>query len=245
MKLRQIFEQIQKTPLSSDSTDIILELDIGSNLDYEKINSYQRYEIYRTKKKFKDKYFIARAIHPRTRAEVTSAAGENKNAAEKNLHIKLDQIESNRKPITNNAIVDFNVEFATKILSYPDETFYAKIVSGPKLVIAGNEMLEYPEIMRSDGFKRSSVRNIYSPEGSTKVPSIPLNAKQAKQANIIDNGRYILGDQSTDKDGNLVFDLEFDSQVYDTRDKMRIKKPALTIGTQRSAIKPASLVRER
>lgn len=209
-------------------------LDPRSNKNFEQLDSYENYEIFRTKKKFQDKYFIVQAIHPRTRKIVAKASDETRNGAEAKIHAELDKLSTQRKRVTGNATVDFNVEFAKQILSEPGETFYAKIIPGPKLVIAGSEMLEYPEIMKDEGFKRSAIRNVNSPEGTTRIPSIPLSAKQASAADVVANGRYLVGNQSKDKDGNLVFDLNFDSQVQDKGDKVRIKKPALTIGTNRN-----------
>ena len=215
-------------------TENIVEFDIRSNKGFEQLDNYENYEIYRTKKKFKDQYFIAQAIHPRTREIIAKASDESRNGAEVKIHAELDKLSSERKRVTGNATVDFNVEFARQILSEPGETFYAKIISGPKLVIAGAEMLEYPEIMKDEGFKKSAIRNVNSPEGTTRLPSIPLGAKQASAANVVANGRYLVGNQSKDKDENLVFDLNFDSEVYSKGDKVRIKKPALTIGTNRN-----------
>ena len=215
-------------------TENIVEFDVKSSKGYEQLEDYAGREIYRSRKKFKEKYFIAQAVHPRTRAVVAKVSDENRKTAEQKLHAELDKVNTERKRVTGNATVDFNVEFAKQILSEPGETFYAKIISGPKLVIAGSEMLEYPEIMQDEGFKRSAIRNRKDAEGSTRLPAIPLSARQAGEANVVANGRYVVGNQSTDKDGNLVFDLEFDSEVYDKNDRVRIRQPALTIGTNRN-----------
>jgi len=222
---------IKDTVAAEDLTEL---LDPRSNKNFEQLDSYDTYEIFRTKKKFQDKYFIAQAIHPRTRKVVAKASDESRNGAEAKLHAEIDKLSTQRKRVTGSATVDFNVEFARQILSEPGETFYAKIISGPKLVVAGSEMLEYPDIMKDEGFKRSAIRNVNSPEGTTRLPSIPLSAKQAVAADVVANGRYLVGNQSKDKDDNLVFDLVFDSEVYDKGDKVRIKKPALTIGTNRN-----------
>lgn len=215
-------------------TDLNELLDLKSNKNFEQLDSYENYELYRSKKKFNDKYFIVQAVHPRTRKIVAKTSDGSRNGAEAKMHAELDKLSTQRKRVTGNATVDFNVEFAKQILSEPGETFYAKIISGPKLVLAGAEMLEYPEIMKDEGFKKSAIRNVNSPEGTTRLPSIPLGAKQASAANVVANGRYLVGNQSKDKDENLVFDLNFDSEVYSKGDKVRIKKPALTIGTNRN-----------
>ena len=235
-KYKLIHDKIrQNLGLPAPTTEELTELlDPRSNKNFEQLDNYENYEIFRTKKKFKDQYFIAQAIHPRTRKIVAKASDPSRNGAEAKLHAEIDKLSTERKRVTGNATVDFNVEFARQILSEPGETFFAKIVAGPKLVIAGSEMLEYPDIMKDEGFKSSAIRNVNSPEGTTRLPSIPLSSKQAVVADVVANGRYIVGNQSTDKDGNLVFDLKFDSEVYDKGDKVRIKKPALTIGTNRN-----------
>jgi hypothetical protein len=62
---------------------------------------------------------------------------------------------------------------------------------------------------------------------------VPLSTSAAVTANLIANGRYVLGNEEIDKDGNRVFDLEFDSVVQDKNEKLRLRAPALTIGTAR------------
>ena len=94
-------------------------------------------------------------------------------------------------------------------------------------------MMEYPEIMSSEGFKPSAIRTYKGGEGTTKLPAVPLSTSAAVTANLIANGRYVLGNEEIDKDGNRVFNLEFDSVVQDKNEKLRLRAPALTIGTAR------------
>jgi len=129
--------------------------------------------------------------------------------------------------------VDFNVDFVKDILEGSSDRFYAKIIPGPRLVIAGAEMMEYPEILHSDGFKPSTIRTQSTTDGATKLPCIPLSAKAAMSANLIANGRYVLSSETSDRDGNRVFELNFDSQVQDKGERVRMKAPALTVGTGR------------
>jgi hypothetical protein len=93
--------------------------------------------------------------------------------------------------------------------------------------------MEYPEIMSSEGFKPSTIRTYKGCEVTNKLPGVPLSASAAVTANLIANGRYVLGNEEIDKDGNRVFDLEFDSVVQDKNEKLRLRAPALTIGTNR------------
>jgi len=212
---------------------VLQELDITSSKNVDKIESYKHVNIYATNQKVMNKHFIAYAIHPRTREELDKQAGGTQEEAIENLKKSIDSRDEERKRVSRDAIIDFNVRFATGMLKDPTETFYAKIIEGPKLVIAGEEMEQYPDLLRSEGFKKSAIRNVKDAEGTTKVPAVPLPGKVAQKADLIDNGRYIIGIDAEDKDGNRVFDLKFDSVVDNPREKMRIPKPALTIGTKR------------
>jgi len=213
--------------------DNLLELNITTSKNVDKIESYKYVNIYATKEKVMDKHYIAYAIHPRTREELDKKAGNTQEEAIQSLKDAIDRLDKERSRVTRDAIVDFNVKFATEMLKDPTDTFYAKIIKGPKLIIAGEEMEQYPDLLKSEGFKKSTIRNLKNSEGSTKLPAIPLKAADAQKADIIDNGRYIIDYNAEDKDGNRVFDLQFDSAVASSREKMRIPKPALTIGTKR------------
>lgn len=212
---------------------ILKELDITSSKNVDKIESYKHVNIYATTKKVMNKHYIAYAIHPRTRQELDKQAGSSQQQAIDNLKKSIDERDKKRNRVSRDAIIDFNVRFATSMLTEPTEDFYAKIIKGPKLVIAGEEMEQYPDLLKSEGFKKSAIRNVKDAEGTTKLPAVPLPGKQAQQADLIDNGRYVIGIDAEDKDGNRVFDLQFDSVVDNPREKMRIPKPALTIGTKR------------
>lgn len=211
----------------------ITELDIRSSKSYTQVDDYRMYPVYVTKQKFKNKFFIASAVHPRTHKEIAKANGKNPQQAIENLHAEIDKMFASKPVVDGNAVIDFNVDFANKILSFPGQEFYAKIIEGPKLVIAGKEMLEYPEIMKDEGFKKSAIRTQQSQEGSTKLPAIAYTAKQIAGKGVKANARYLIGPESKDKDGNKVFDLIYDSDVYDKGHLVRLNKPGLTIGTKR------------
>jgi hypothetical protein len=206
----------------------------GSDKKYKNLGSYKRYNVYVGKQKFNNLYYIAVAENPRTLDAKFKAKG---NSAEEALNTLKDEIDKEidvATKVSGQATLDFNVDFVKDILEMSSSVFYAKIVAGPKLVIAGPEMMEYPEIMRDEGFKASAIRTYKGGEGTTKLPGVPLSAKAASGANLIANGRYVLGSETIDKDGNRVFNLEFDSVVQASNDKMRLKAPAVTIGTNRS-----------
>ena len=201
---------------------------------YKNLSSHKRYNVYVSKQKFKNLYFIAVAENPRTLQATFKAKGQNPEEAVNNLKLEIDKEIDVATKVSGYATLDFNVEFAKDILELSTDTFYAKINPGPQLVLAGAEIMEYPEIMRDEGFKPSTIRTYKGGEGTTLLPGVPLSSKAAMTANLIANGRYVLGDETIDKDGNRVFNLTFDSVVQASNDKMRMRAPAVTIGTNRS-----------
>jgi hypothetical protein len=205
----------------------------ASNKGYEATGTYKRYDVFVSRKKFNNIVFISVAENPRDKRVVHKGQGATKDAALADLQAKIDKEIDVATKVSGQATLDFNVDFVREILEMSSDRFYAKIIPGPKLVIAGKEMEQYPEIMSSEGFKGSAIRNVRDTEGTTKLPGIPLSSKTAAATNLIANGRYVLGAETIDKDGNRVFDLEFDSVVTDKGERMRMRAPALTVGTNR------------
>ena len=206
----------------------------SSNKAYQSVEAYKRYDVYVSRKKFNNIAFIAVAENPRTRDISFKTQGNTPQEAVDNLKAEIDREIDTATKVSGQGILDFNVDFVRTILELSSETFYAKIIPGPRLVIAGSEMLQYPDIMKSEGFKPSSIRTSNSTEGTTPLPGVSLSSKAAIDANLVANGRYVLGDETVDRDGNRVFDLNFDSVVQASNDKMRLRVPAVTVGTNRS-----------
>jgi len=205
-----------------------------SNKAYAEVGPYKRYMVYVTKKKFNEKFgFIAVAVNPRTNDAKFKSAGQTQQEAVTSLQAEVDKEIDVATKVSGAATIDFNVDFVRDVLEMSSNTFYAKIVPGPKLVIAGKEMEQYPDIMKQEGFKASSIRTVSDSEGATKLPAMPLSAGGATTAQLVANGRYVLGAETIDRDGNRVFDLEFDSVVQDKGERMRMGAPAITIGTKR------------
>ena len=207
----------------------------SSDKAYQSVDAYKRYDVYVSRKKFNNIAFIAVAENPRTRDTAFKARGNTPQEAVNNLKAEIDREIDVATKVSGQATLDFNVDFVRAILELSSDTFYAKIVPGPQLVIAGSEMLQYPDIMKSEGFKPSTIRTSNSSEGTTPLPGVPLSPKAAMAANLIANGRYVLGNETVDRDGNRVFDLNFDSVVQASNDKMRLRAPAVTVGTNRSS----------
>ena len=224
--------QAGQDPMKEDSVNELVGY--KSDKNYLAVGTHKRYDVYVGKKKFNNLYFIAIAENPRTLDAKFKAKGNTPQEAVNNLKLEIDKEIDVATKVSGAAILDFNVDFVKEILEMSIDTFYAKIISGPKLVIAGREMMEYPDIMKSEGFKPSTIRTYKGGEGTTKLPGVPLSAGAAAAASLIANGRYVLGAETTDKDGNRVFNLEFDSVVQASNDKMRLRAPAVTVGTNRS-----------
>jgi hypothetical protein len=205
----------------------------SSDKRYTQQDSYKRYNIFVSKQKYNNIAYIAAAENPRTYVVKFKTQGTTPQEAVEKLHQEIDKEIDVATKVSGSATLDFNVDFVREILEMSDRTFYAKIIPGPKLVIAGSEMENYPEIMQDEGFKKSTIRTYKGGEGTTKLPGVPLSPKVAAAANLIANGRYVLGAEDIDKDGNRIFDLEFDSVVADKGEKMRMRAPAVTVGTNR------------
>jgi len=204
---------------------------LASHTGYSQLPSYKRYDIFVTKKKFNNIAFVARAEDPRTKIERFNANAPTPQEAVAKLHAKIDHEIDVAQKVSGQATLDFNVDFVRDILEMSDRPFYAKVIPGPKLVIAGSEMENYPEIMKDEGFKKSAIRMGKDSEGATKMPGVTLSPQDAIRANIIANGRYVLGNETIDRDGNRVFDLEFDSRVAHSGEKFQMRTPAVTVGT--------------
>lgn len=220
-------------PMESQITE--LAAGYAANKGYDSLGKYKRYNTFISKKKFNNIAFIAVAENPRDNKTVFRVNAPTQQEAVQKLHAEIDKQIDVATKVSGSATIDFNVDFAKDILELSSNTFYAKIVSGPKLVIAGKEMEQYPDIMKQEGFRASSIRTVSDSEGTTKLPAMPLSASAATTAQLIANGRYVLGAETIDRDGNRVFDLEFDSVVADPRERIRMGVPAITIGTKREA----------
>ena len=234
-------ENINQDPINA-LTGVDEAISYESNKAYAEVGPYKRYAVYVTKKKFNDKFgFIAVAVNPRTNDAKFKANGATQQEAVEKLKSEVDKEIDVATKVSGAATIDFNVDFVRDVLEMSSNTFYAKLVPGPKLVIAGKEMEQYPDIIKQEGFKASSIRTVGDSEGATKLPAMPLSASGATTAQLVANGRYALGAETIDKDGNRIFDLEFDSVVADPRERIRMGTPAITIGTKRETKEDAQI----
>ena len=233
VKIGEDWERKMSQIISLLEEKIDEDVSLARNRNYGQQSSYGPCNIFVSNEKFKGQYFIAVAEHPRTNSALFKTQGNTKEEAINKLHAEIDAAMEKHTKAVGYSVIDFNRDFVIKILDSSSENFYAKIVPGPQLIIAGSELSNYPEYALNDGFKKSQIRIMLSTEGSTPFPSIQLKPLETEEAGLIANGRYIIGNEQTDRDGNRIFDLTFDSTVIDKNEKVRMGVPALTVGTKR------------
>jgi hypothetical protein len=123
-------------------------------------------------------------------------------------------------------------------------TIYAKISMdgrGPTLVI-GNEIYGAADL-EAEGFVRSYDRRMKKNRDSEEaLPQIMFNAsnKTLSQLGIKMNGRYTLDTENKYRDDNehMVYPLQFQGSTIHAGDKLRMSRPALTIGATREDAEP-------
>jgi hypothetical protein len=238
-------DNLKEGELSIDTTDeskynedlnIVTELrTYASDKNYSQAPDYKQYNIFISKSKFNPTTgYIAIAERPRDKEVVFRANGNKPDVALAALRNKIDTAADEAPKVSGAATIDFNVFFLKDILEDSLETFYAKIIAGPKLVIASDEYYNMPGLLRDEGFKPSTLRKQHVEGQALPLPGIPLSPSDARSANLVANGRYLLGTENQDRDGHKVFDLEFDSVVQHKNERQSLKAPGLTVGSLRA-----------
>jgi hypothetical protein len=205
-------------------------IDAESDSKYKAVESYKNYKIFVRIQAFNNKF------DARTEIGKTELIGIGSTPADAvtNVKLKIDQMLNAAVPATGGASIDFNVKFVTDILG-TSRPFLAKIekINGePKLVIAGDYFSDDPDIAKL-GFKRSHNRTTQSGEFATQLPMIALTTRAIQGTGLIANGRYEIGNENRDDYDNRIFDLTYNSTAHTASDKVRLKVPALTVGTAR------------
>jgi hypothetical protein len=232
-------EYKQRIAQKQAEIDALKESSYASDKNYKQANAYKNYNIYVGKNPFVkqstgEKFYIA--VTNIGKHEFKEKGVTQQEAVDA-IQNKIDEILNAQQRVSASATLDFNVKFATDILGNPRESFYAKVINvggEPKLIIAGKEMLDFGRELVGLGFKPSALRIDPESETATALPSISYSSRQIKDTGLIANGRYEIGDMKTDNDGNRVFDLTYHSTAHTKSDKMRLNKPAVTVGTTRS-----------
>jgi hypothetical protein len=228
-------EAERKADQKKNSEEVNEYISMGSDKNYMEAEPYKNYKIYVRKKPFGNTGIYT--AHAEVDRKEFMGKGPSQEEAVQAIRDRIDFVLNAQKKVTGSSTIDFNVKFATDLLADPRQTFYAKLenVKGqPKLIIAGADIVNDPELLAAGDFKRSALRNQVDDQGSaTPLPGIPLTAKSLRAGDWIANGRYTVGNESTDSDGNRVFDLTYHSTAHTKSDKLRLNQPAFTLGTAR------------
>lgn len=210
-------------------------ISMGSDKNYQEAEPYKNYKIYVRRKPFGNTGIYT--AHTEIDRKEFMGKGPSQEEAVQALRDRIDFVLNAQRKVTGSSTIDFNVKFATDLLADPRQTFYAKLenINGePKLIIAGADIASDPELLAAGDFKRSTLRNQVDDEGrATPLPGIPLTAKGLRSGDWIANGRYTIGKETQDRDGNRVFDLTYHSTAHTKSDKLRLNQPAFTLGTAR------------
>jgi hypothetical protein len=210
-------------------------ISMGSDKNYVEAEPYKNYKIYVRKKPFGNTGVYT--AHTEVDRKEFMGKGNSQEEAVQAARDRIDFVLNAQKKVTGSSTIDFNVKFATDLLADPRQKFYAKLenISGqPKLVIASADVASDPELVAAGDFKGSALRNQVDDEGrATPLPGIPLTAKSLRVGDWIANGRYTIGNETTDRDGNRIFDLTYHSTAHTKSDKLRLNQPAFTLGTAR------------
>jgi hypothetical protein len=210
-------------------------ISMGSDKNYQEAEPYKNYRIYVRKKPYGTTGMYT--AHTEIDRKEFMGKGPSQEEAVQAVQDRINFVLNAQKKVTGSSTIDFNVKFATDLLADPRQTFYAKLenINGePKLVIASPEVASDPELLAAGDFKRSALRNQVDDSGrATPLPGIPLTAKGLRSGDWIANGRYTVGKETQDRDGNRVFDLTYHSTAHTKSDKLRLNQPAFTLGTAR------------
>lgn len=229
-KGRSYYESQKK---NSEQVDEYISM--GSDKNFVEAEPYKNYRIYVRKKPFGNTGMYT--AHTEIDRKEFMGKGSSQEEAVQAMRDRIDFVLNAQKKVTGSSTIDFNVKFATDLLADPRQTFYAKLENingGPKLVIASPEVASDPELLAAGDFKRSALRNQVDDSGrATPLPGIPLTAKGLRSGDWIANGRYTVGKETSDRDGNRVFDLTYHSTAHTKSDKLRLNQPAFTLGTAR------------
>ena len=206
---------------------------------------YKGLNISVSKTKVKPPY-IAVVTSPATGKEVVRTGGDTEQAALDSAKQAIDKREADAPKISagGQTSILLNTPSNDELLKDPSmyNTIYAKISkdrNGPTLVI-GNEVYGSADL-EADGFVRSYDRRRKS-DSEEALPQVMFNAsnKILSQMGIKMNGRYTLDTEGKYKDDNehTVYPLQFQGSTVHAGDKLRMNRPALTIGATREDAQP-------
>lgn len=206
---------------------ILKEFDVRNSKKYSKAETYKGYEIYVSVDTVLQGQHMAVA-YDRAGKEAFRGKGRVPEQAANMIKDTIDGRQKSASKVQGNATIDFNAQFSREIVEPGMDKIYAKIVAGPKLIIANSEYYDDTDALVQMGFKPTAFRT------KDGLLAIGMTAKQTQGAELIANGRYYVGDKSYDEFENVVYDLDFHSVVNDKNEKYSLGKPGLTVATRRT-----------
>ena len=206
---------------------------------------YKGLNISVSKTKVKPPY-IAVVTSPATGKEVARTGGDTEQAALDSAKQAVDKREADAPKISagGQTSILLNTPSNDELLKDPSmyNNIYAKISkdrNGPTLVI-GNEVYGTADL-EADGFVKSYDRR-RKRDREEALPQVMFNAsnKTLSQMGIKMNGRYSLDVDGKYRDDSehMVYPLQFQGSTVHTGDKLRMNRPALTIGATREDVQP-------
>lgn len=207
--------------------ETLSEFDVRNSKKYSKADTYKGYEIYISVEPVLQGQHMAVA-YDRAGKEAFRGKGRVPEQAANMIKDTIDGRQNTATKVEGNATIDFNAQFSREILEPGMEKIYAKIVAGPKLIVANSTYYDDTDALVQMGFKPTAFR---TKEG---LLAIGMTARQTQGAELIANGRYYVGDKSYDEFENSVYDLDFHSVVNDKNEKYSLGKPGLTVATRRT-----------
>jgi len=208
---------------------------------------YKGLNISVSKTKVKPPY-IATVTSPATGKEVVKMGGNTEQEALDSAKQAVDKREADAPKISagGQTSVLLNTPSNDELLKDPSmyNMIYAKISkdrNGPTLVI-GNEVYGRADL-EADGFVGSYDRRTKRGKDSEEtLPQVMFNAnnKLLSQIGIKMNGRYTLDTSGKYRDDNehTVYPLQFQGSTVHAGDRLRMSRPALTIGATREDAQP-------
>lgn len=173
--------------------------------------------------RMEDGKFHANAYY-RGRADTRIAAvGDSLDDALSKIKSQIRQKVAKKAAESKPSTIDFNIQF-TRLIEIPTAIRFRVEYDSTLLDVLSPEYFElFQEDLASEGYKQLYPRN-------KDLYAVVLSAAETKRYNLVNNARYILEEINQDEE-KTTFELIYDSPVLHKDDKMRLSKPALTVGT--------------
>lgn len=232
-----------------ESEEVVEDVYRGQKKFKMAIDNHKNFKVYVTKERSIKNRYLATAVSNTSgkEPEGVKSLGRTAQEAVQQVVQKLDSRVEKAQKVTSDATLDFNVMFTRDLLTNDAEDLgienindiYVRIVPGPKLHVANMIVWDtIRELLPKEKFSKSAKRT----EGGSPLIGARLSAAQAREANVVANGRYILGtpkpvnDESISDEGFAYYeyDMSFESIVVDKNEKVSFNKPAVTVGTRRT-----------